>query len=84
MVEDRQSFSHRSSRFLIWARNGITHYRTAFDSIAKLTIEVDAPGLTSPNYKLFDFKKVRRPIYPLDEMPLDAYPGDQSAGYPAG
>jgi microcystin degradation protein MlrC len=49
------------------------HYRAAFDPIAKLTIEVDAPGLTSPDFTRFDFKKVRRPMYPLDDMPLDAY-----------
>ena len=49
------------------------HYRAAFDPIAKLTIEVDAPGLTSPNLSYFDFQNVRRPMYPLDDMPLDAY-----------
>ena len=49
------------------------HYRAAFDSIAKLTIEVDAPGLTSPDFRRFDFKEVRRPMYPLDDMPLSAY-----------
>jgi microcystin degradation protein MlrC len=51
------------------------HYRAAFDPIAKLTIEVDAPGLTSPDFHRFDFKKIRRPMYPFDDMPLDAYPG---------
>jgi len=49
------------------------HYRAAFDSISKLTIEVDAPGLTSPDFRRFDFKQVRRPMYPLDEMPRDGY-----------
>jgi microcystin degradation protein MlrC len=51
------------------------HYRAAFDPIAAMTIEVDAPGLTSPNFRNFDFKKIPRPMYPFDEMPLDAYPG---------
>lgn len=51
------------------------HYRAAFDPIAALTIEVDGPGLTSPNFRRFDFKKIRRPMYPFDDMPLDAYPG---------
>lgn len=49
------------------------HYRAAFDPIAKLTIEVDAPGITSPNYKSYNFKKIRRPMYPFDDMPLSAY-----------
>jgi len=51
------------------------HYRAAFDPIAALTIEVDAPGLTSPDFRRFDFRKIPRPMYPFDEMPLDAYPG---------
>ena len=49
------------------------HYRADFGPIAKLTIEVDAPGLSSPNLSRFDFKNVRRPMYPLDDMPLGAY-----------
>ena len=52
------------------------HYRAAFDPIAALTIEVGAPGLTSPDYRRFEFKKIRRPMYPIDDMPLDAYPAD--------
>jgi microcystin degradation protein MlrC len=48
------------------------HYRAAFEPIAKEIIEVDAPGLSSSNLSRFAFKRVRRPMYPLD---LDArYP----------
>ena len=50
------------------------HYRAAFDEIAALTIEVDGPGLTSPNFRSFDFKNIPRPMYPFDDMDLDAYP----------
>jgi microcystin degradation protein MlrC len=42
------------------------HYRAAFEPIAREIIEVDAPGLSSSNLGRFDFKRVRRPIYPLD------------------
>lgn len=51
------------------------HYRAAFDPIAKLTIEVDAPGLTSPDFRRYDFKNIARPMYPFDDMSLNAYPG---------
>ncbi len=44
------------------------HYRGAYGPIAKRMIDVDAPGLVSPNLKRFDFRNVRRPIFPLDEM----------------
>jgi microcystin degradation protein MlrC len=42
------------------------HYRAAFEPIAGEIIEVDAPGLSSSNLGRFDFKRIRRPIFPLD------------------
>ena len=48
------------------------HYRAAFEPIAGEIIEVDAPGLSSSNLARFDFKRVRRPIFPLD--PDTTYP----------
>lgn len=42
------------------------HYRAAYEPIAAEIIEVDGPGLASPNLDRFDFKHIRRPIYPLD------------------
>jgi microcystin degradation protein MlrC len=48
------------------------HYRAAFEPIAREIIEVDAPGLSSSNLGRFDFKRVRRPIFPLD--PDTTYP----------
>ena len=48
------------------------HYRAAFEPIAKQIVEVDATGLSSSNLDRFDFKRVRRPIFPLD--PDTTYP----------
>src|SRR6266446_6021377 len=48
------------------------HYRAAFEPIASEIIEVDAPGLSSSNLARFDFKRIRRPIFPLD--PDTTYP----------
>jgi len=42
------------------------HYRAAHEPIAKEVIELDTPGLTSPRLLGFGFKKIRRPIFPLD------------------
>ena len=42
------------------------HFRAAFEPIATEVIEVDAPGISSPNLSTFDYKRLRRPIYPLD------------------
>ncbi|MBI2162329.1 MAG: M81 family metallopeptidase [Candidatus Rokubacteria bacterium] len=44
------------------------HYRAAFEPLAHAIIEVDAPGLSSSNLARFTFKRVRRPIYPLDAL----------------
>jgi microcystin degradation protein MlrC len=44
------------------------HYRAAFEPIAHAIVEVDAAGLSSSNLARFDFRRVRRPIFPLDAM----------------
>lgn len=44
------------------------HYRAAFDPIATETIEVDAPGITSPRLERYPYQHIRRPIYPLDTV----------------
>lgn len=46
------------------------HFRAAFGPMARHTIVIDSgDGLTSFNLKAFGHKNVRRPVYPLDEMP---------------
>ena len=49
------------------------HYRAGFRDLAKAELPCNGVGVTSSDNSLFDFKKVRRPIYPLDpdcpEMP---------------
>ena len=42
------------------------HFRAAFEPIATKVIEVDAPGISSPDLARFDYRRLRRPIYPLD------------------
>jgi microcystin degradation protein MlrC len=42
------------------------HFRAAFLPITKHVINCDGVGVTSSDYSLFRFVKVRRPIYPLD------------------
>jgi microcystin degradation protein MlrC len=42
------------------------HFRAAHEPIAKRIIEVDAPGIHGARLAAFNYKKVRRPIFPLD------------------
>jgi microcystin degradation protein MlrC len=46
-------------------------FRAAFEvreRIPRMIIEVDTPGITSPNAARFPYQHVPRPIYPLDEF----------------
>jgi microcystin degradation protein MlrC len=40
-------------------------YRAAYGPLAGTIIEVDTPGLTAVNPERFDYRHVRRPLYPL-------------------
>ncbi|HET9016410.1 MAG TPA: M81 family metallopeptidase [Thermomicrobiaceae bacterium] len=42
------------------------HFRAAFTPVAREIVEVDTPGLTSPKLETLEFRKLTRPIYPLD------------------
>jgi microcystin degradation protein MlrC len=46
------------------------HFRAAFDEFFpnERIISVDAPGLTSPILSRFDFKRIPRPVVPLDTI----------------
>jgi microcystin degradation protein MlrC len=43
-------------------------WKTAFGSIAKQEIYLDTPGSCSANLHHFTYKKLHRPIYPLDQI----------------
>ena len=45
-------------------------FREAFEvreHIPRMIIEVDSPGISSPNARRFTYHQLRRPIYPLDD-----------------
>jgi len=42
--------------------------RPVFVPLAHALVECDSRGVTSSDYSLFPFRRVRRPIYPLDPM----------------
>jgi microcystin degradation protein MlrC len=50
-------------------------FRAAFEvqeRIPSIILEVDTPGITSPNAARFSYHHVRRPIFPLDDFAWDA------------
>lgn len=42
------------------------HFRAGFGPLARHVVLVGGPGVCSSDYALFPFKKLNRPIYPLD------------------
>jgi len=44
------------------------YYRPVFLPIAKAAIECDGVGVASSDWKLFPYRKIRRPIFPIDPM----------------
>ncbi len=53
--------------YKIVALKSSQHFRAAFEPISKQIITVDSPGLTTLQFSFFDYKRLTRPIYPLDE-----------------
>ena len=73
--------SHAPNDPEIYRRNGIEptdkkilvlksrgHFRAAYEPFSKLILEVDAPGLTTPNLEWFTYHNIPRPIWPFDEQ----------------
>ena len=55
----------RSAQYILLKSR--VHWRAAFGDMAQEVIPCDGLGVTSSNYAKFSFRKLRRPIYPLDE-----------------
>jgi len=73
--------SHAPNDPEIFRRNGVEptdkkilvlksrgHFRAAYEPFSKEIIEVDAPGLTSPNLSWFKYTNIPRPIWPFDKV----------------
>ncbi len=56
-----------AARVLVAKSRG--HFRAAFDGFAAPhdILEVDCPGLTTPNLRTLQWTRLPRPVYPLDE-----------------
>jgi microcystin degradation protein MlrC len=42
------------------------HFRAGFEPIAKHIVLLSGPGVTSSDYSLFQWKRIPRPLYPID------------------
>jgi microcystin degradation protein MlrC len=58
----------RTERFLLLKSR--MYCRPVFEPLSAALVECDSPGVTSSDYSLFPFSKVRRPVFPLDAVPV--------------
>jgi microcystin degradation protein MlrC len=54
-------------RMRIIAIKSLQHFRAAFAPLVDDILFADSGGLVSSDYRRFDYRKVRRPVWPLDE-----------------
>lgn len=50
------------------------HYRADYEPMASEVIPINSIGLVAMDPRKFDFARIRRPQFPLDEMSDEAYP----------
>ena len=74
---DHFGFDVSAARSIVVKSRG--HFRAGFQHLfpPERILEVDAPGLTSPNLANFDWRHLPRPVYPLD--PRTAWNADEAS-----
>jgi len=66
-IESFQSHGLTLRDFKILVVKSAIHYRAAFGPYASKMLSVNCPGVITIDLKNNDYKKVKRPVYPLDE-----------------
>jgi microcystin degradation protein MlrC len=61
-----QGIDPTKKRFLMLKSR--VHWRAGFGELARATVECAGAGVCTSDYSTLDFRKVRRPIYPLDKI----------------
>ena len=52
---------------ILVVKSGSSH-RPAYEPVARRTIEADTPGITAADPRHFTYQRVRRPIWPVDDI----------------
>ena len=62
------------TRYRIVALKSTQHFRAGFSHLAGTIIRCDPPGITTSNLAQLPYRRVRRPIWPLDDPPAPEVP----------
>ena len=65
-VFDCVGLDPRAHRFLLLKSR--MYCRPVFEPLAQALVECDSPGVTSSDYRLFAFSRVKHPVFPLDQF----------------
>jgi microcystin degradation protein MlrC len=53
------------------------HFRSTYQALAERIFEADTPGIHRPDFAAHNYRRLRRPLYPLQEIPeLSVQPSD--------
>jgi len=71
-LEQLRSVGIDPTKEKIIALKSAVAFRAAYEPIAGSIIEVNSPGLSAADLSQFQFNNIEHPIFPLDEMDIDA------------
>jgi microcystin degradation protein MlrC len=66
-LQQFRSFAIDPQQKAVVALKSMQHFRADFEPIAERVIVCDSGALCTPRYRLLEYRKVPRPIFPLDE-----------------
>lgn len=55
-----------TEKLLIGLKSAV-HFRAAYGPLAREIFEVDTPGIHNPDVTKYDYRRIRRPMWPFDE-----------------
>jgi microcystin degradation protein MlrC len=50
------------------ALKSAVHFRSTYQDIAERIFDADTPGVHRPDFNNYTYRRVRRPVYPLDPV----------------
>ncbi len=65
----RQAGVEPSLKKIVVLKSG-GHFRAAYTDMAAEIIDVNTPGVTAADLSSFEYQRVRRPVFPLDELTM--------------
>ncbi|NPV09470.1 MAG: M81 family metallopeptidase [Anaerolineae bacterium] len=56
------------TRRRIVALKSAVHFRSTYQDLAERIFDMDTPGVHRPDFSAYEYRRLRRPVYPLDQV----------------